>query len=148
VLEGTIVDDAFFAWIASLDPEDAWDDESKWIKACPNLGVTVKLSSMRQMAAEAKTQPESLNAFKRYSLNMRVDAIDQAIATADWNACTRVPTRFVNDYRILRLLREHSIRRMAKAASALERWTLQLLMTRAPLCCASRRCIQASGGAS
>lgn len=113
VLEGTITDEAFFAWIASLDKEDAWDDESKWIKACPNLGVTVKLSSMRQMAAEAKSQPESLNAFKRYSLNMRVDAIDQAIATADWNACARVKPQFVNDYRILRLLREHTFRSMA-----------------------------------
>ncbi len=89
VLEGTVPDHAFFAWITSIDPEDAWDDESKWIKACPNLGVTVKLEDMRQEALEAKNQPESLNAFKRYSLNIRVDAEDQPIATADWDACTR-----------------------------------------------------------
>jgi phage terminase large subunit-like protein len=108
VLNGTVTDDAFFTWITWLDPEDRWDDETKWIKACPNLGVTVKLSSMRQMALEAKAQPESLNAFKRYSLNMRVDAIDQAISTADWDACSRAP-RFVTNLRISRLMREHSI---------------------------------------
>jgi len=89
VLEGVVPDEAFFAWITSIDPEDAWDDESMWIKACPNLGVTVKLDDMRQEALEAKNQPESLNAFKRYSLNLRVDAEDQPIATADWDACIR-----------------------------------------------------------
>jgi phage terminase large subunit-like protein len=101
VLEEALEDDAFFAWITSLDPElknsageviapaDQWDDETKWIKACPNLGVTVKLSGMRQMALEAKQQPESLLAFQRYSLNMRVDAVDQAIATKDWRDCAR-----------------------------------------------------------
>ena len=89
VLEGVVPDDAFFSWITSIDPEDKWDDETKWIKACPNLGVTVKLEDMRQEALEAANQPESLNAFKRYSLNLRVDAEDQPIATEDWNACIR-----------------------------------------------------------
>lgn len=101
VLDGVIPDEAFFCWITSLDPEiqdaagniiqeaDQWDDETKWAKACPNLGVTVKIESMRQMALEAKHSPESLSAFLRYSLNIRVDAIDQAIGTADWDACTR-----------------------------------------------------------
>lgn len=89
VLECVIPDDAFFCWVTSLDPEDQWADETTWIKACPNLGVTVKMSSMRQMALEAKNDTASLNAFKRYSLNIRVDAIDQPIATADWNACAR-----------------------------------------------------------
>lgn len=89
VLEGIIQDDTFFSWITSIDPEDQWDDETKWIKACPNLGVTVKLEDMRQECLEAKNQPESLNAFKRYSLNLRVDAVDQAIATQDWKDCAR-----------------------------------------------------------
>jgi phage terminase large subunit-like protein len=102
VLEGALQDDAFFAWVTSLDaelknsegeviePADQWDDETKWIKACPNLGVTVKVSGMRQMALEAAQQPESLLAFQRYSLNMRVDAVDQAIATKDWKDCARI----------------------------------------------------------
>lgn len=111
VLEGIVPDDAFFAWITSIDPEDAWDDESKWIKACPNLGVTVKLEDMRQEALEAANQPESLNAFKRYSLNIRVDAADQPIATADWDACSRAPRR-IGELDISRLLRKHSEKRL------------------------------------
>lgn len=121
VLAGVIEDDAFFTWITSLDPElknaageviqeaDRWDDETKWIKACPNLGVTVKLSSMRQLALEAKTQPESLTAFKRYSLNLRVDAIDQAIGTADWDACTRPGHEGLPAWERSRLLREETM---------------------------------------
>lgn len=101
VLEGILVDDAFFCWTTELDGEikdaegnviqeaDRWDDESKWIKANPNLGVTVKLEDMRQEALEARNQPSSLQAFKRYSLNVRVGAADQAIRTEDWDACAR-----------------------------------------------------------
>lgn len=101
VLTGVIDDDRFFCWILEIDPElknalgdvieeaDRWDDETKWVKACPNLGVTVKLEDMRQEAKEASNDPESLNAFKRYSLNIRVDGVDQAIPTADWKRCAR-----------------------------------------------------------
>lgn len=101
VLDGVINDERFFTWILEIDPElkdaegnviepaDEWDDESKWIKACPNLGITVKLEDMRQEALEASNDPESLNAFKRYSLNIRVNGADAAINTADWDLCAR-----------------------------------------------------------
>lgn len=118
VLEGVVPDEAFFAWVTSIDPEDAWDDETKWIKACPNLGVTVKLEDMRQEALEAANQPESLNAFKRYSLNLRVDAADQPIGTDDWNWCTR-SFEYIQDVKaptvpldIARQLREETIAEM------------------------------------
>jgi phage terminase large subunit-like protein len=124
VLEGVIPDDAFFPWITSLDPEvtdddgnviqeaDRWDDETKWIKACPNLGVTVKLESMRQMALEAKASPESLSAFLRYSLNVRVDAVDQPIETKKWDACTRPGFEF--EPRRAMLLRQETLKWMVK----------------------------------
>jgi phage terminase large subunit-like protein len=102
VLTGAIDDARFFTWILELDgelknaageviePADRWDDETKWVKACPNLGITVKLEDMRQEALEAGNDAGSLNAFKRYSLNIRVDAAEQAIPTADWDLCARV----------------------------------------------------------
>lgn len=112
VLEGVVPDDAFFPWVTELDPNDAWDDEAKWKKACPNLGVTVKLESMRQMALEAKYSAESLNAFKRYSLNVRVDAVEQPIETGTWDACTRAG--FENDPDRARLLRLQTLIWMRK----------------------------------
>jgi phage terminase large subunit-like protein len=99
VLTGVIPDDRFFPWITELDGElrdeagnvlaeaDRWDDETKWVKACPNLGVTVKVEDMRQEALEASADPESLNAFMRYSLNIRVDAKEQVIGVKMWDRC-------------------------------------------------------------
>lgn len=101
VLDGLIPDETFFCLILEIDSEikdaegnviqeaDRWDDETKWVKACPNLGVTVKLEDMQQEALEARNDAESLNAFQRYSLNIRVDALEQPIPTADWDACAR-----------------------------------------------------------
>lgn len=102
VLVGAIPDDRFFAWILEIDSEikdalgnviqeaDRWDDETKWKKACPNLGITVKIEDMRQEALEAKNDAEALNAFKRYSLNIRVGSLDKAIRPEDWRACARL----------------------------------------------------------
>jgi phage terminase large subunit-like protein len=99
VLTGAIDDPAFFAWILEIDPEiknaagevvqpaDAWNDESKWVKACPNLGITVKIEDMRQEALEASNDAAALNAFKRYSLNIRVESGEQPIPIGDWDAC-------------------------------------------------------------
>jgi phage terminase large subunit-like protein len=89
IAEGLYEDDSFFFWITQLDPEDAWDDEAVWPKACPNLGVTVKWDAMRQLALNAKQQPGSLDSFKRYSLNLRVGAADAAIKVENWDKCKR-----------------------------------------------------------
>ncbi len=117
VLTVVIPDDRFYTWILELDGEiknaageviqeaDKWDDESKWVKACPNLGVTVKLEDMRQEALEASNDAESLNAFKRYSLNLRVNALDQAIQTGDWDLCGRAGDPVVNRAETLRRLK-------------------------------------------
>jgi phage terminase large subunit-like protein len=101
VLTGVIPDERFSPWILEIDQEikdangnivqeaDEWDDETKWPKACPNLGITVKLEDMRQECLEAKNDPEAKNAFMRYSLNIRVGALDKAIRPEDWRTCAR-----------------------------------------------------------
>jgi phage terminase large subunit-like protein len=69
ILEGVIDDDSFFGFIASLDVGDAWDDPANWVKANPNLGVSVKLESLKEQCLKAKQDPMSLNAFLRLRLN-------------------------------------------------------------------------------
>ncbi|GAH39281.1 unnamed protein product, partial [marine sediment metagenome] len=69
ILEGTIDDDSWFAYIACLDEEDDWLDEEAWKKANPNLGVSVKLDSLRRTAQKAKRLPAAQNAFRRLHLN-------------------------------------------------------------------------------
>jgi phage terminase large subunit-like protein len=102
VLTGVIPDEAFYAWILEIDQEikdalgniiqeaDRWDDETKWKKACPNLGITVKLEDMRQECLEAKNSPLAKHDFLRYSLNIRTGSVNKAIQAEDWRACGRV----------------------------------------------------------
>ncbi len=45
-LSGQVEDDRVFYYIAELDPEDDINDSTTWIKANPNLGVSISLESM------------------------------------------------------------------------------------------------------
>ena len=48
VLAGVVDDDSWFGVIYTLDEGDSWEDESTWIKANPNLGVSVQLDDLRR----------------------------------------------------------------------------------------------------
>lgn len=95
VLEGVIEDDAFFGFIASLDPGDDWTDPACWVKANPNLGVSVKRESLEQACLKAKQDPMSQNAFMRLRLNVwtnnetrwcTFEVWDQNVGTVDESA--------------------------------------------------------------
>ncbi len=70
VLEGRIEDDSWFAYIATIDEGDDWQDERVWIKANPNLGVSVKLDDLREQAKKAKAIPAAQNSFLTKRLNV------------------------------------------------------------------------------
>ena len=70
VLEGVVDDDTRFGFVATLDDGDGWTDETVWVKANPNLGVTVKLDTLRQECEQAKAIPAQQNSFKRLRLNL------------------------------------------------------------------------------
>ena len=84
VVEGVIRDDSYFCYIATLDKEDAWDDPKVWIKANPNLGVSVKMDDLRRQALKASRSPPALVAFKRLRLNMRTSDSERAIDMQVW----------------------------------------------------------------
>ena len=101
VLEGVIADDTWFGMIYTLDPaarenaaasdkfEDGfdWEDESAWIKANPNLGISKKWDDMRRKAARAKEMPAALNAFLRLELDLWTQAVTKWVNLAHWNRC-------------------------------------------------------------
>ena len=70
VLEGTVEDDALFAIIYTLDDPENWADESEWIKANPNLGVSVKISTLRDQCREAHDIPDQKVEFLTKRLNI------------------------------------------------------------------------------
>lgn len=70
VLEGVIENDSYFAYIATLDEGDNWDDEACWVKSNPSLGVTVRAETLREECELAKQIPGQQNSFKRLRLNV------------------------------------------------------------------------------
>ncbi len=60
VLDGVVSDDGFFCIIYTLDREDierpdGWKDETLWIKANPNLEVSIDLEALHDAAVRAET---------------------------------------------------------------------------------------------
>jgi len=91
VLEALVLDDSYFAYIATLDRDDAWDDPKNWIKANPNLHVSVKMDDLRRQALKASRSPPALVAFKRLRLNMRTSDSARAIDMEVWRKNSQGP---------------------------------------------------------
>lgn len=69
VLNGDIVDDRTFYYIAELDSPEEFDKPETWVKANPNMGVSIKLSDMIEDWEKAKRTPSERNDFitKRFN---------------------------------------------------------------------------------
>jgi len=96
ILRGIIEDDGFWGLIYTIDTkkdwpdleqDDDWQDEANWVKANPLLGVSKKLSTMRQDALEAAAKPLELNQFLRWHLNVWTQAVTRWINPIRWAAC-------------------------------------------------------------
>lgn len=87
VLDQVIQNDAFFAMIFTLDEgDDPWD-ERNWVKANPNLGVSVYLQELRDLAAKARELPTALNSFLVKRLNIWTTSAAHWIHPDKWRAC-------------------------------------------------------------
>lgn len=87
ILEGLEEDDSAFGMIFTLDEGDDWEDEAVWIKANPNLGVSVKLDYLREKVRKAKAMPSLLNQCLRYCFNIWTQAESRWIDPDKWAAC-------------------------------------------------------------
>lgn len=87
ILEGISEDDTFLIMIHDLDKDDDWEEESNWIKANPNLGITVSIDFLRKEYNKAKNQPSKIPNFKTKHLNMWVDGVSEWIPSEYWNNC-------------------------------------------------------------
>ena len=88
ILNERVEDDSWFVWISAADEGDDPYAEETWQKANPNLGISIYPSFIEQRAAEALSQPSSLNAFTRLHLNLWTQQIERWIDMTDWEACS------------------------------------------------------------
>lgn len=85
VLRGSVEDDSVFAYIATIDKEDKWDDPAAWAKANPNIGISIYADDLERQARKAVKSPSARSAFKRLRLNVRQGAAERAIDIELWN---------------------------------------------------------------
>lgn len=109
LLAGVLEDDSFFGIIYTLDPEekgeggvvvrpaDDWNDETVWVKANPNLGVSKKVDDLQRKARRARNMPAQLNAFLRLEMNIWTQAATRWIDPLRWKACGHLPPGYEPD---------------------------------------------------
>ena len=107
ILEGTLVNEAWFAYVCQLDacepcrkagkvqpaddcPRcDDWKTEGPhWLKGCPNLGVSVSWQYQREQVLEALHLPSQRNWVRRLNFCFWTDQATVWITTELWTACT------------------------------------------------------------
>jgi phage terminase large subunit-like protein len=88
ILQGDLVNDAWFAFITCLDEgDDPFEDEACWIKANPNLGVSIQLPFIREQVQEARGMPSKEGLVRRLHFCQWTESENSAIPRATWMAC-------------------------------------------------------------
>jgi phage terminase large subunit-like protein len=87
VLDQTVDEESMFALIYEMDEDDDVFDEEMWIKANPNLGVSISMEFLRQQIKPAASNPQALNRFKRYHANVLVSSTERIFDLEDYDKC-------------------------------------------------------------
>lgn len=77
-------DPTFLPVIYEVPLEADWADEKEWIKANPNLGVSVSLESLREACKKAKENPAFENTFRRLHLDQKTKQDVRIISPSVW----------------------------------------------------------------
>jgi phage terminase large subunit-like protein len=91
VLRGEVNNDSFFYALYTLDDDDDYNNPECWVKANPNIGVTVQLEDLKTEFDQAKLDGQTFVNFLTKNLNVYVDQIDQWIPSSDLEACSDAP---------------------------------------------------------
>jgi phage terminase large subunit-like protein len=87
VLDGTIEDPSFFAYMAAAELEDDWTDPAVWKKANPSFGITVDEEQFAEDCREAQESPAKENSFRRYRLNQWTEQEVRWLNMEKWDTC-------------------------------------------------------------
>lgn len=94
VVSGLELNDEWFAYVCALDEGDdplleGDAGEACWIKANPNLGVSIQLDYLRKQVREARGMPAYASKVRRLNFCQWVDAANPWIEGALWLAAER-----------------------------------------------------------
>ena len=89
VLSGIKIDDTLFSLLYTLDDGDDWTDDRNYVKANPNLGVTVKTDWLLEQVNQARNTPSLEVGVKTKNLNMWVSSSNVWIPEHNVRKCLR-----------------------------------------------------------
>ena len=111
VLDGTVTNETWFAFVCGLDPCQACADAGKWFpsdecascdqwrvegehwrKANPNLGVSLPWQYLRERVEQAKGMPSEVSGVLRFNFCVWTTATSRAIDMGRWSSCKPMPT--------------------------------------------------------
>lgn len=81
------VPEHIFCIIYTLDEGDDWTDRNVWIKANPNLGISIGWEELENEVKEALISPRKQNRVKTKNLNIWTQAESRWITAESWDAC-------------------------------------------------------------
>jgi phage terminase large subunit-like protein len=105
VLEGLEPDESWFAYVCGLDPCegcraqghempqegcpqcDDWRDERTWIKANPNLDISVTREYLRKAVRDATAMPSMQNLVRRLNFCTWTESVTRWFTADQWAAC-------------------------------------------------------------
>lgn len=91
LLEGSLQNDAWFAFVCSLDEGDSWTDEAVWPKANPGLETIVPRAYLRDQVTEALGMPSKENIVRRLNFCEWTETADRWLDMGLWDACPSEP---------------------------------------------------------
>ena len=86
VRDGKISDPTLLPLLYETLADEDWTSEAVWLKANPNLGVSIKMEYMREQCRKAQNDPAYENTFKRLHLNMQTEQEKRWMQMAEWDA--------------------------------------------------------------
>lgn len=87
ILKGVVDDERYFGIIFTIDEGDSWDNENVWIKANPNLGVSVDKDDLRSKCLKAQEMAAAKNNFMTKHLCVWVNADTAWMDMQKWESC-------------------------------------------------------------
>lgn len=92
ILQGAAENDAWFSYVCALDDGDKWDeDESCWLKANPNLGVSITHKYLREQVKEARDLPAKRGIVARLNFCAWTGAVQFWVSEYKWTNTLRKP---------------------------------------------------------
>lgn len=88
VMEQSVVDDQWFAYVCGIDEgDDPLTDEGCWVKANPNLGISITDEYLRRQVSNARNMAHETNSVLRLNFCVWTQAHIRAIRMDMWDAC-------------------------------------------------------------